>query len=37
MMKRNEEHWFDLFDVPHNAFEGNTCKYILTEADVTSR
>ena len=35
--KRNEQHQFDLLYMPHNLFEGNTCKYILTGIDVSSR
>ena len=33
----NEQHQFDLFYMPHNIFEGNTYKYILTGIDVASR
>ena len=33
----NEQHQLDLFYVPHNIFEENTCKYILTGADVALR
>ena len=33
----NEQHQFDLFYVPHNFFEGDTCKYTLTVADAVSR
>ena len=32
--KPNEQHQFDLLYVPHNVFEGNTYKYILTGVDV---
>ena len=35
--KRNEQHQFDLLYMPHNLFEGNTYKYILTGIDVASR
>ena len=35
--KPNEKHQFDLLYVPHNIFEGNTYKYILTCIDVASR
>ena len=35
--KPNEQHQFDLLYLPHNVFEGNTCKYILTGIDVASR
>ena len=35
--KPNEQHQFDLFYMPHNVFEGNTNKYILTGIDVASR
>ena len=35
--KPNEKHQFDLLYIPHNIFEGNTYKYILTGIDVTSR
>ena len=37
MTKTNEQHHFDLLYVPHNVFEGNTYKYILTGVDVASR
>ena len=33
----NEQKQFDLLYMPHKIFEGNTCKYILTGIDVTSR
>ena len=33
----NEQHQFDLLYMPHNPFEGNTYKYILTGIDVASR
>ena len=33
----NEQHQFDLLYMPHNLFEGNTYKYILTGIDVASR
>ena len=35
--KPNEQHQFDLLYRPHNLFEGNTYKYILTGTDVASR
>ena len=35
--KPNEQHQFDLLYMPHNVFEGNTYKYILTGLDVASR
>ena len=35
--KPNKQHQFDLLYMPHNLFEGNTYKYILTGIDVTSR
>ena len=35
--KPNEQHQFDLLYMPHNRFEGNTYKYILTSIDVASR
>ena len=35
--KPNEQHQFDLLYMPHNLFEGNTYKYILTGIDVVSR
>ena len=35
--KPNEKHQFDLLYIPHNIFEGNTYKYILTGIDVASR
>ena len=35
--KPNEQHQFNLLYMPHNFFEGNTNKYILTGIDVTSR
>ena len=37
MTKPNEKHQFDLLFMPHNLFEGNTYKDILTDVDVTSR
>ena len=37
MTKPNEQHQFDLLYTPHNLFEGNTNKYILTDIDVVSR
>ena len=33
----NEQHQFDILYLPHNLFEGNTYKYILTGIDVASR
>ena len=35
--KPNEQHQFDLFYVPHNFFQGNTYKYILTDVKLASR
>ena len=35
--KPNKQHQFDLLYVPHNLFEGNTYKYILTSINVASR
>ena len=35
--KPNEQHQFDLLYMPHNLFERNTYKYILTGIDVPSR
>ena len=35
--KPNEQHQFDLLYMPHNLFEGNTYKYVLTGIDVASR
>ena len=35
--KPNEQHQFDLLYMPHNLFEENTYKYILTGVDVASR
>ena len=35
--KPNEQHQFDLLYMPHNLFERNTYKYILTGIDVASR
>ena len=37
MTRPNEQHQFDLLYMPHNLFEGNTYKYILTGIDVASR
>ena len=37
MTKPNEQHQFDLLYMPHNLFEGNTYKYILTGIDIASR
>ena len=33
----NEQHQFDLLYMPHNLFERNTYKYILTSIDIASR
>ena len=35
--KPNEQHQFDLLYMPHNLFEGNMYKHILTGIDVASR
>ena len=35
--KPSEQHQFDLLYMPHNLFEGNTYKYILTGIDIASR
>ena len=35
--KPNKQHQFDILYMPHNLFEGNTYKYILTCIDVPSR
>ena len=35
--KLNEQDQFDLVDMPHNFFEGNTYKYLLFSVDVASR
>ena len=35
--KSNEQPHFNLLHIPHNVFEGNTYKYILTGVDVASR
>ena len=37
MTEPNEQDQFDIFDTPHNLFEGNTYKYILTGINVASR
>ena len=37
MTKPNEQHQFHLLYMPHNLFEGNTYKHILTGIDVASR
>ena len=37
MTKPNGQNQFDLLYMPHNLFEGNTYKYILTGIDVASR
>ena len=36
LTKPNEQHQFDLLYMPHNVFEGNTYKYILTGVNVAS-
>ena len=35
--KPNEQHQFDLVYMPHNFFEGNMYRYLLTGVDVASR
>ena len=35
--KPNKQHQFDILYMPHNLFEGNTYKYILTDIYVASR
>ena len=35
--KPNKQHQFDLVHIPHNFFEGNTYKYLLSGVDVPSR
>ena len=35
--KPNEQHQFDLVHMPHNFFEGNTYKYILSGIDIASK
>ena len=37
MTRPNEQHQFDLLYMPHNLFEGNIYKYVLTGIDVASR
>ena len=37
MTKPNEQHQFDLLYLPHNVFEANTYKFLLTGLDVASR
>ena len=37
MTKPNEQHQFDLLCMPHNLFDRNMYKYILTGIDVASR
>ena len=37
MTKPNEQYQFEWLYMPHNLFEGNTYKYILTGIDVASR
>ena len=35
--KPKEQHQFDLVHMPHNFFEGNTYKYILSGIDIASK
>ena len=35
--KPNEQHQFDLADMPHDVFEGNTYRYLITSIDVALR
>ena len=37
MTKPNKQHQFDILCIPHNLFEGNTYKYVLTGIDFASR
>ena len=37
MTEPNEQHQFDILYMPHNLFEGNTYKHILTGIDVALR
>ena len=37
VIKPNEQHQFDILYMPHNVFEGNTYKCVLTGIDVASR
>ena len=37
MTEPNEQYQFDILYMPHNLYEGNTYKYILTGIDVASR
>ena len=37
MTKPSKQHQFDLLYMPHNLFEENTYKYILTGNDVASK
>ena len=37
VIKPNEQHQFDLGHMPHNFFEGNMYKYLLTGIDIASR
>ena len=37
VIKSNEQHQFDLLYMPHNLFQGNTYKYVLTGSNVASR
>ena len=37
MTKPNKQHQFDVLYIPHNVFEGNRYKYVLTGIDVASR
>ena len=37
MTEPNEQHQFNLVHMPHDFFEGNTYKYLLSRVDVASR
>ena len=37
VIKPHEQHQFDLVQIPHNFFEGNTYRYLLSGVDVASR
>ena len=37
MTESNERHQFDILYMPHNLFEENTLKYLLTGIDIASR
>ena len=37
MTKPNKQHQFDVLYIPHNVFEGNMYKYVLTGIDVAPR